>query len=246
VTAWSDRPVRNQDWSGEAASADEAVPANQPVAAQPAALPAAPTPAGVPPAPSAQPAAEPELQTPWLMPHRSDPHLVDARSAAAVRLSAVLAGETQPVASAELGPAVEEATVSVSNEPITPVQPPLFDLQPDLQVGRRSEIPEPPAWPQTGLGRQMNRDAVPTASWQPLGSSWPAPANPNSSWTAAEMPSVLSVVAAQQAAEPTVTEMWAQSSQEVMNRGTVRVCHRCALPVSTQARFCRRCGTEQG
>jgi ribosomal protein L40E len=53
-------------------------------------------------------------------------------------------------------------------------------------------------------------------------------------------------VAAQQANAPTVTEMWAQSSQEVLNHGTVRVCHRCALPVSTQARFCRRCGTEQG
>ena len=42
-----------------------------------------------------------------------------------------------------------------------------------------------------------------------------------------------------------VTLMWAESSEEVLNRGTVRVCHHCSLPVSTQARFCRRCGTRQ-
>ena len=42
-----------------------------------------------------------------------------------------------------------------------------------------------------------------------------------------------------------MAEMWAQSAQEVLNRGSVRVCHHCALPVSTKARFCRRCGTQQ-
>ena len=273
VTPWSDRPVRNQDWSGEAAAANEAVAANDTVAPPPAALAAATAPSAVPMAAIAQPVAEPEPQAPWLTPHQIDPHLVDARSAAAVRLSAVLAGETQPGAAAELAPAADDAAAWVSHQPVQsvqpvqraqpvhpvaaayqapaepaqrPVQPPLFDLQPDLQLGRRSDIPEPPAWPQTGPIRRLNRDNAPTAPWQPLGSSWPAPANPSSSWTASEMPSVLSVVAAQQAAEPTVTEMWAQSSQEVLNRGTVRVCHRCALPVSTQARFCRRCGTEQG
>jgi len=43
-----------------------------------------------------------------------------------------------------------------------------------------------------------------------------------------------------------VTALWAESTQQVLDRGSVRVCHHCALPVSTQARFCRRCGTRQG
>ena len=267
VTAWADRPGREPDWSGEAA-ANEAVAANEIVAVQPAALAAATASTGVPPVGIPQPVAAPEPQTPRLMVQRNDPHPVDARSAAAVRLSAVLAGETQPGAVPQLQPAADDA-VWVLDRPVQPgepgepgepvaaayqppaeparrpVQPPLFDIQPDLQVGRRSEIPEPPAWPQTGPGRRLDHDTAPTAPWQPLGSSWPAPANPSSSWAASEMPSVLSVVAAQQSEEPTVTEMWAQSSQEVLSRGTVRVCHRCALPVSTLARFCRRCGTEQ-
>ena len=89
------------------------------------------------------------------------------------------------------------------------------------------------------------RPAAPSAPWQPLGTSWPADQSPKAPWPGPELPSVLSVVAAQQTTAPTVTEMWAQSSQEVLSRGTVRVCHRCALPVSTQARFCRRCGTPQ-
>jgi len=59
------------------------------------------------------------------------------------------------------------------------------------------------------------------------------------------VPSILSAVAAQQSGPTNLTEMWVQSSEQVMNRGTVRVCHRCALPVSTQARYCRRCGTKQ-
>ena len=45
---------------------------------------------------------------------------------------------------------------------------------------------------------------------------------------------------------PLVAALWAESAQQVLDRGTVRVCHNCALPVSTQARFCRRCGTRQG
>jgi len=45
---------------------------------------------------------------------------------------------------------------------------------------------------------------------------------------------------------PLVAALWAESAQQVFDRGSVRVCHHCALPVSTQARYCRRCGTQQG
>jgi ribosomal protein L40E len=81
-------------------------------------------------------------------------------------------------------------------------------------------------------------------SWPPFGASWSAPNAHRGTWPGPAAP-LPAVVAARQAQPQFAVEMWAQSSQEVMNRGTVRVCHSCALPVSTQARFCRRCGTHQ-
>jgi ribosomal protein L40E len=102
---------------------------------------------------------------------------------------------------------------------------------------RRAATPEPVA------AEPVEATAQPVA-WPPLGASWPAP-NPGArKWAASDAPHP-AVVAASQSPVPFETEMWAQSSQEVMNHGTVRVCQHCALPVSTQARFCRRCGTQQ-
>jgi ribosomal protein L40E len=83
------------------------------------------------------------------------------------------------------------------------------------------------------------------APWPPLGASWPARETRGAPWPGPDAPPVPAAVVAKEALTPVVAEMWAQSSQEVLNRGSVRVCHRCALPVSTQARFCRRCGTKQ-
>jgi hypothetical protein len=85
----------------------------------------------------------------------------------------------------------------------------------------------------------------PATPWPPLGASWPAREKPGALWPAPEATSVPAVVAAGQVPAPMMAEMWAQSAQEVLNRGSVRVCHHCALPVSTKARFCRRCGTQQ-
>lgn len=83
----------------------------------------------------------------------------------------------------------------------------------------------------------------------PLGSKWPPKDDPNAPWPmppARDVPSVLSAVAASRQQGPlNLSEMWTQSAQEVINRGTVRVCRNCSLPVSTQAKFCRRCGTQQ-
>jgi ribosomal protein L40E len=85
----------------------------------------------------------------------------------------------------------------------------------------------------------------PATPWPPLGASWPTRQKPGAPWPAPDATPVPAVVAAQQAPAPTMAEMWLQSAQEVLNRGSVRVCHHCALPVSTKARFCRRCGTQQ-
>jgi ribosomal protein L40E len=61
------------------------------------------------------------------------------------------------------------------------------------------------------------------------------------------MPASVVTASHSDAAEsPLVAALWAESAQQVFDRGSVRVCHQCALPVSTQARYCRRCGTQQG
>jgi hypothetical protein len=88
--------------------------------------------------------------------------------------------------------------------------------------------------------------APPATAWPPLGASWPSREDPTAPWPAPDARSVPAIVAAAQIPTPTIAEMWAQSSQEVVNRGSVRVCGSCALPVSTKARFCRRCGSPQG
>jgi len=263
ATPWTDRPIAVHNWFSDAdVAADE-------VAVQAAAHAAAPASPG--PAPTAEPATPPELHQPWPIAPQTQPRPADARSAAAVRMSAVTDYPAEPAKIAEPEPA---ATPQLS-------QPALFDIPTAPPAARKPLVPEPPAWPEadhevaaatrarsskqaeqtqeprtaasvegpavvSGPFKHPAPSAEPSAPWQPLGTSWPAGQNPNAPWPGPGVPSVLSVVAAQQANAPTVTEMWAQSSQEVLNHGTVRVCHRCALPVSTQARFCRRCGTEQG
>jgi ribosomal protein L40E len=174
---------------------------------------------------------------------------VDMRSTAEVRLSALTDG----------------------GQPVDPIQPPLFDIP--IAAQQESAASTHPTWPEVDQDviesirrqppqtkRPQTRDTsssvpasadqspvrpVPGSPWPPLGASWPAQADPDAPWPGPDANLLPAVVAAQAAPTPTMTEMWAQSSQEVMSRGTVRVCHRCALPVSTQARFCRRCGTRQ-
>ena len=150
----------------------------------------------------------------------------------------------RPAGPVSLRPTVSEppAWPNADREVVDAVRSRSSKMPDQTREPRSGDPAEVPAGP-TGI---LSPHAAPSAPWQPLGSSWPVTQNPKAPWAGPGTPSVLSVVAAQQAAAPTVTEMWAQSSQEVLNRGTVRVCHRCALPVSTQARFCRRCGTQQG
>jgi ribosomal protein L40E len=87
------------------------------------------------------------------------------------------------------------------------------------------------------------------APWPPIGASWPPQNAAAASWPEPDPALVSASVAAahqaEQAESQLIATIWAESAQEVLNRGNVRVCHRCALPVSTHARFCRRCGTQQ-
>ena len=275
ATAWSERPIEAHDWRNDRSGSAEppeplpAAAAEMPIYEQAPALdPASQIVAPQPAAPTTAEAAQGVgLPAP------------DARSAAAMRLSAVPAEQGEPVqllpATPETQPAEAPAqaqapapapaaseTQAAAPDP-TPAPAPAptpaqRESSPWLSApDQPRERPEPPTQPQLfdmpaaqpAQPQASGPDAIgrrtPAAPWQPLGSSWPAGQDPRAPWPGPQVPAALPAVAAQQASASTVTAMWAQSSQEVLNRGTVRVCHRCALPVSTHARFCRRCGTPQ-
>ena len=147
---------------------------------------------------------------------------------------------TEPVAEApEDASPIESPSTEPAAIPAAPVQQPL-DL-PATSVDRWAAAAPAPA---TEVGRTSGD--LP-AAWPPIGASWPVPAAPRAPWPGPQ-PAALpaAIVAAQQAAQQAGPAIWAASSQEVISHGNVRACHHCALPVSTHARFCRRCGTQQG
>jgi ribosomal protein L40E len=202
----------------------------------------APVVAAAQPAPPPAEAARPVEAVAPVRPVRA-PSPVDARTAAAVRLSAVTATTSEP------GPAAADA---VDIESLWSADEATPGSSPDtVEARRRKSAPlqergrDAAAAGASELVEQAEPAAEAPAPWPPLGASWPAQAAPGTPWPGPNAAPINAIVAAQQA-EPTLEEMWAQSAQEVLNRGSVRVCQRCALPVSTQARFCRRCGTKQG
>jgi ribosomal protein L40E len=144
-------------------------------------------------------------------------------------------------------------------------QQPLFTMPPattDRWAATRPDIPTraPAEWPVADPVDDKRTPATPAArrpdqpaSWPPFGASWPSPARPAAPWSVPQSDLVAASVAAAAQAEraemaesPLIAALWAESAQQVLDRGSVRVCHHCALPVSTQARYCRRCGTKQG
>jgi len=249
ATQWSDRPLDGHDrWAETDAAFGEPAPEPSwpdapvsPVAAEQA-FAAAPQEIDLEPAALELPAED-----------------ADARSAAAVRLSAVAATRSDRAIGSEFLPSSdEEATQAPA------AQQPLFDpsqvaqegVDPDvLEAIRNGSVPAPNRTParrsgpsaselSAPAGPESSRPA-PSGPWPPLGASWPAPADTNAPWPGPEGAPVPAAFALQQTEVPILAEMWAESAQEVLNRGSVRVCHHCALPVSTQARYCRRCGTQQ-
>jgi len=160
--------------------------------------------------------------------------LSEARSAAAIRQSAVARSPNRPV---DEGAAAAEPVA----QPEAPARPEADAEVAEVVLLKTASHPAP-------VGQATDSAPVepptPPVSWPPFGASWPAPDAHRGTWPGPAAP-LPAVVAARQAQPQFPTEMWAQSSQEVMSRGNVRVCHRCTLPVSTQARFCRRCGTQQ-
>ena len=254
ATEWSHRPLENHDWW--AASAEIEAPPEElepePDWSDADVLPAS-SEATLPPAPqdlTREPAA-----------HRLKALDADARTAAAVRLSAVSALGSDPAAGPDFPPVAQQPLFDLSHAtPDRPQswaseQPASPEVDQNAPDATRSKPNRRTEWTagqpgssasdtQAPAGPALQR-STPTGPWPPLGASWPTHENANAPWPAPVGEPIPAVVAAQQTNTPILAELWAQSAQEVLNRGSVRVCHRCALPVSTQARYCRRCGTQQ-
>jgi hypothetical protein len=147
---------------------------------------------------------------------------------------------TEPVAEAP------QAASPIESQPTEPVAIPAAPVQQPLDVPTTSVDRWAAAGPAPTTEAGRTSSDLP-AAWPPIGASWPVPEAPRAPWPgpqAAPLPAA--IVAAQQAAKQAGPAIWATSSQEVISHGNVRACHHCALPVSTHARFCRRCGTQQG
>ena len=194
----------------------------------------------------------------------------EARDAMAAPVDAVRIPEVEPEARIEAAP---EPEVPIQ-EPFFRMPPATTDrwaatkpaampyVPPRVRVDWPAGDPldgrwAPPSAPPTGrpfepapVAAQRVREPAP---WPPSGATLPAPAPAAAPWPAPQNVPVLASIAAAARAEqaeasesPLVAALWAESAQQVLDRGSVRVCHHCSLPVSTQARFCRRCGTKQG
>ena len=271
ATEWSDRPIQAHDWFTDAnptvvqpeiahvdatyAAATVAPQPPEPEIAQVDVTYAAATVAPQPPEPEAvlaTPAAEPSEEVP-----RAPEPLADAvRSVDFAEPLRVAAKPPPPPF-----PFYEPVPVSAGQQTLFDAAPAIDDFtgehglesaaQPDANAEVAEILPKPipplaaPSPIPPLEAPPLYRAPQAPAAWPPIGASWPARETPGAPWPGPEAPWVPAAVVAREAALPVLAGMWAQSAQEVLNRGSVRVCHRCALPVSTQARFCRRCGTKQ-
>jgi ribosomal protein L40E len=117
-------------------------------------------------------------------------------------------------------------------------------------VAQEPEPAPPPASASSASWAPAPRPEQPQ-EWQPIGAHWsPRPSEP-AAWPPPEADVAASMAARSQLDQTAedeiarVSAMWAESAQRVIDRGTARVCYRCSLPLSTHARYCRRCGTNQ-
>jgi hypothetical protein len=266
-TRWLDRPIEPHDWwADEDASMHQTGPGDRAPEPNVAGMEPAVEPSVRETVAAAEAAAEAETSaesepTPGIQEAAAEVEL-PAEAAAGVELpaeagpptdlrtaTAVPAAESEPAA--EAGPfALPPATADPwsTSRPDTPARAPAewptTDL-PDWAVAAKLRSgklgPEPE--PETSAQR---------AAWPPMGATWPATDRQSSPWQmpadAAPTPPALAArkADAEDTTEsPLVAALWEESSHPVLDHGNVRVCHRCALPVSTHARFCRRCGTKQ-
>jgi ribosomal protein L40E len=249
ATEWSQRPIQAHDWFADAnQSVEPEIAQIDATYAAAQAAPRLPEPEAVLATQAAEPSDEvPSVPKPLADAVRSVDFAEPVRVAAMPPPPSMPSYEPVPVSAGQqtlfdVAPATDEFAGEPGLE--SAAQP---DAHPDV-----AEVAPKPAPPPAAASPTVPLEAPPLyrapqapAAWPPLGASWPARETPGAPWPGPEAPSVPAAVAAREAALPVLAGMWAQSAQEVLSRGSVRVCHHCALPVSTQARFCRRCGTKQ-
>jgi len=231
-TAWQDRRVRAHTPIDEPPAETTADWPTEPAAAPIAEAFVAAAPAGEPAVSSTAPSPEPEP----IAASQAEPEPLVGSEPAAWEFAvtpAPAAPTPAPAAPAPLAPAPTPAPLAPAPLASEVVAPPVLVDPAAAAVAIPSPVPPAPAYVEQ-----------PAGVWPPIGAQYPTPTAPTEVWPSpADPPSPAAILSAQ--AEAAITDMWAQSSQEVVSRGSARVCHQCALPVSTHARFCRRCGTQQ-
>jgi ribosomal protein L40E len=151
-----------------------------------------------------------------------------------------------PAAPAPIAAAPPSAPSPIAPIPPAPFAPGRWEPLPlkASPAPNRSARPPMPRQPATATpAPAMAQQPAPLLP--PLGNRWPPTQQPGQVWPAPASSLQPAAMLSQMAATQVSDALWAQSSQEVLNRGSVRVCHHCSLPLSTHARFCRRCGTAQ-
>jgi hypothetical protein len=188
---------------------------------------------------------EPEALAPIAEPEVAEPVAAEPEAAEPVAAEPV-AGP--PVATAEPLPAEPEAAEPVAAQPVA-AEPEVAEPEPAAEPAPAATPAPPPAdhvaqptW------RMVAPDGAPAAQpasapWPPIGSRRTEDVIPTAPWAAR--------VAAARSVEAPV---WDVSSRDLLAAPTsdagrsvgVQSCVTCGLSLSSNARFCRRCGTRQG
>jgi ribosomal protein L40E len=188
------------------------------VAAVPVIVVTEPEPVAIPPAPA--PVVEPVAIAPEVEPVAIAP-VVEAEPVAAVPV--IVVTEPEPVAIPPApAPVVEPVAASASQAPAAPAISPWLTVAPDNE--------NPPSWPTTP--------------------AWPVPSIARDRQTTIAGRTILP--------EGDAAAVWAASAREVLAVGAPKAsvtptqvqvaphpCVGCGLPLSANARFCRRCGSRQ-
>jgi ribosomal protein L40E len=176
-----------------------------------------------------------------------------AAAAAATPASGATDGEAQPVA-ATVEPPIEEPTVAAG--PAVPAQPGPPESAPEpkpvpvdlpLTEPAAATLAERVGWtmvaPETPLvAEDRVAAAQPTGNGHETAPSWPGPSDAPQWPTPRPAP-----VAAGHRPHHGTNALWVASSRDVVSRpgSGVSACITCGLPLSANARFCRRCGSRQ-
>jgi ribosomal protein L40E len=157
------------------------------------------------------------------------PEPVAPLAAAETPVAAVAAEVPEVAADAEPGPAVETPPAEI---PAPPARPAVDTVEaPVWRMVAPETAPPPAPAPAVAAPKTNGHDRSAEPPQWPTAPAWPAAA----ASTSRNVP----VTGAD--------AIWAQSSKDVLNRpeAGVQACLNCGLPLSSTARFCRRCGTSQ-